>query len=90
MSLTAAYQQVKDSVVRVLALNGQVPVAFGSGSVIDSGATVLTCAHWILPPDKCGAGPAGRFSDSAIAAKATGVGCPLEARLAPCSAGRRT
>jgi S1-C subfamily serine protease len=49
MPLTNAYQQVKDSVVRVLALNGQVPVSFGSGSVIDSGATVLTCAHCIVP-----------------------------------------
>jgi S1-C subfamily serine protease len=49
MPLTNAYQQVKDSVVRVLALNGQVPVAFGSGSVIDSGAIVLTCAHCIVP-----------------------------------------
>lgn len=49
MPLTAAYQQVRDSVVRVLALNGQVPVAIGSGSVIDSGATVLTCAHCIVP-----------------------------------------
>jgi serine protease Do len=48
MPLTKAYKQVKDSVVRVFALNGQVPVGFGSGSVIDPGNTVLTCAHCIV------------------------------------------
>jgi S1-C subfamily serine protease len=48
MPLTASYQQVAGSVVRVLAFDGTGPVAFGSGSVIDSGSTVLTCAHCIV------------------------------------------
>jgi S1-C subfamily serine protease len=48
MPLTQPYQQVKDSVVRVVALNGNNPVSFGSGSVIESGRIVLTCAHCIV------------------------------------------
>ncbi len=50
MPLTGAYKGVKDSVVRVLALNGQQQlVSFGSGSVLDTGSTVLTCAHCLVP-----------------------------------------
>ena len=48
MPLTKQYQSVKDSVVQVLALNGQTPVSFGSGSVIGAGRHVLTCAHCIV------------------------------------------
>jgi S1-C subfamily serine protease len=49
MPLTGLYQQVKDGVVQVLALNGSSPLSFGSGSVIDSGRMVLTCEHCIVP-----------------------------------------
>lgn len=49
MPLTNLYRQVKDGVVQVLALNGKNPISFGSGSIIDSGRTVLTCAHCIVP-----------------------------------------
>jgi S1-C subfamily serine protease len=49
MPLTNAYQTVKDGVVQVLALNGQNIISFGSGSVIDNGKTVLTCAHCVVP-----------------------------------------
>lgn len=48
MPLTQQYQAVKDSVVRVLALNGQIPVSVGSGSLIGTGRHVLTCAHCIV------------------------------------------
>lgn len=48
MPLTRSYQRVKDGVVRVLALQGQNPVSFGSGSVIGAGRTVLTCAHCVV------------------------------------------
>jgi len=48
MPLTKLYQQVKNSVVRVLALNGVNPVSFGTGSIIGSGKIVLTCAHCII------------------------------------------
>lgn len=48
MPLTKQYQEVKDSVVQVLALNGQTPVSFGSGSVVGAGHHVLTCAHCIV------------------------------------------
>ncbi len=47
--LTNAYKKVKDGVVQVLALQGQTPISFGSGSIIDSGKIVLTCAHCIVP-----------------------------------------
>lgn len=49
MPLTRVYQAVKDGVVQVLALNGQQPVSFGSGSVIGDGRTVLTCSHCVVP-----------------------------------------
>ncbi|MFA5423870.1 MAG: serine protease [Phycisphaerae bacterium] len=49
MPLTELYQQVKDGVVQVLALNSSTPLSFGSGSVIDSGRIVLTCEHCIVP-----------------------------------------
>ena len=49
MPLTSVYQQVKDGVVQVLALQGRNAIGFGSGSVIDSGRTVLTCAHCTVP-----------------------------------------
>ena len=49
MPLTKSYSRVKNSVVRVLALNSTVPVSFGSGSVIDDGTKVLTCAHCVIP-----------------------------------------
>jgi S1-C subfamily serine protease len=49
MPLTQQFQSVKRGVVQVLALNGQMPVSFGSGSVIGSGRHVLTCAHCIVP-----------------------------------------
>jgi len=48
MPLTNLYQKVKDGVVQVLALNGNTPVSFGSGSVIDSGKLVLTCEHCVV------------------------------------------
>jgi serine protease Do len=48
MPLTQLYQQVHQSVVQVLALNGQNPVSFGSGSIISDGKTVLTCEHCIV------------------------------------------
>lgn len=48
MPLTQQYQVVKNSVVQVLALNGQAPVSFGSGSVIANGRYVLTCEHCIV------------------------------------------
>lgn len=48
MPLTQQYQAVKNGVVQVLALNGQTPVSFGSGSVIGNGRHVLTCAHCIV------------------------------------------
>jgi Trypsin-like peptidase domain len=48
MPLTQLYQQVENSVVQVLALNGQNPVSFGSGSIINDGKCVLTCAHCIV------------------------------------------
>ncbi len=49
MPLTQLYQQIKDGVVQVLALRNNIPVSFGSGSVIDSGKIVLTCEHCVLP-----------------------------------------
>jgi serine protease Do len=50
MPLTNAYNQVKGSVVQVLALNGtNAIVGSGSGSVIGTGAHVLTCEHCIVP-----------------------------------------
>ncbi|SFR05287.1 S1 family peptidase [Desulfoscipio geothermicus] len=49
MPFTQLYRQVKDSVVQVIAPNGQTPVSFGTGSVIDDGLKVLTCAHCIVP-----------------------------------------
>jgi S1-C subfamily serine protease len=48
MPFTQQYQAVKDSVVQVLALDGQTPVNFGSGSVVGDGRHVLTCAHCIV------------------------------------------
>jgi S1-C subfamily serine protease len=48
MPLTQQYQAVKASVVQVLALNGQTPVSFGSGSLVGNGRHVLTCAHCIV------------------------------------------
>ena len=48
MSLTQQYQKVKDSVVRVLALNGNNIISSGSGSVIGKGCHVLTCAHCVI------------------------------------------
>lgn len=48
MPLSQLYQKVKNGVVQVWALNGQNVCSFGSGSVIDSGQTVLTCAHCIV------------------------------------------
>lgn len=48
MPLTQQYQAIKNGVVQVLALNGQTPVSFGSGSVIGDGRHVLTCAHCIV------------------------------------------
>jgi len=48
MPLTQLYQQVENSVVQVLALNGQNPVSFGSGSIVSDGKYVLTCAHCIV------------------------------------------
>ncbi len=48
MPLTQQYQAVKNGVVQVLALNGQTPISFGSGSVIANGRYVLTCAHCIV------------------------------------------
>lgn len=49
MPLTNVYQKVKDSVVQVLALNGQNIISSGTGSVIDDGKIVLTCAHCVVP-----------------------------------------
>jgi S1-C subfamily serine protease len=46
--LTRAHQSVKNSVVQVLALNGPNIVGSGSGSIVDTGKTVLTCAHCII------------------------------------------
>ncbi len=49
MPLTQVYQQVNRSVVQVLALQGQNPVSFGSGTIISNGKFVLTCAHCVIP-----------------------------------------
>ncbi|MDP2277952.1 MAG: serine protease [Nitrospirota bacterium] len=49
MPLTQAYKKVKNSIVQVIALNGQTIISNGSGSVIDSGSLVLTCAHCVIP-----------------------------------------
>jgi len=49
MPLSQQYQTVKDGVVQVLAIDGQTPISFGSGSVIGSGHHVLTCAHCLVP-----------------------------------------
>ncbi len=49
MPLTQLYKQVNQSVVQVLALQGQNPISFGSGTIIDNGKIVLTCAHCIVP-----------------------------------------
>lgn len=48
MSLTQQYQKVKNSVVQVLALNGNNIISSGSGSVIGKGFHVLTCAHCVI------------------------------------------
>jgi len=48
MPLTKLYQQVNQSVVQVLALNGQNPISFGTGSIISNGKIVLTCEHCIV------------------------------------------
>lgn len=49
MPLTRSYQRVKDGVVKVLSTRGTTPLSFGSGSIIDDGKIVLTCAHCIVP-----------------------------------------
>lgn len=48
MPLTRLYHKVRDSVVQVLAVDGARPVSYGSGSVMDSGNIVLTCAHCVV------------------------------------------
>lgn len=49
MPLTQLYKQVNQSVVQVLALQGQNPISFGSGAIIANGDVVLTCAHCVIP-----------------------------------------
>jgi len=48
MPLTTLYDGVKDSVVRVVALDGQNIRSNGTGSLIDA-RVVLTCAHCVIP-----------------------------------------
>ena len=48
MPLAKPYTKVKNSVVRVIALDGNTKVSDGTGSIIDDGTKVLTCAHCVL------------------------------------------
>src|SRR5271166_6897465 len=49
MDLSQSYQNVADSVVQVVAVQGTNALGWGTGSVIDQGNLVLTCAHCVIP-----------------------------------------
>lgn len=55
MPLTSLYQLVTNSVVQVLSLDGSNNiVSSGTGSLLDPGNLVLTCAHCVVPGTKIG------------------------------------